>query len=308
MVGDGLRDQVSPELFEAFHALMGEKAQTYDQVRQILLDRLEDGPASVMGMINKIKGQIGENRFMSHAATLGGEARLADLANQEAWDVAIDNAEGATQYVQVKMYQNPADIVRQIEVVEEKLTIPGRITDGDKIVESIDYAIPTDTYDAVQEQLLNLGIEANLIPMESSALEAGAVVQAGFDNVGPRAIEHLFGQLLISGASAAVLHGLVNGFMLYKGAKDASSFLCDTTSETSLTVSGIAAGMGVEAVLSRLALIGGVPTYVLVLTTSITTRSVLKRVLSRRGYVQWLDEQNQALSARIDHGSLMPVA
>lgn len=309
MIGDGLRDQVSPDLFQAFHALMGEKAQSYDQVRQILLDRMEDGPASVFGMINKIKGQVGENWFIDQAQALGLEARLAESGSQEAWDVAVDRADGAAQYVQVKMYQDPVGIVEHIQDVQAKLQVPGQITDGERAVEAIDFAIPANTVEPVQAQLPELGLEqVNLIPMEGSTGEAGDVVQAGFDHVGPEALEHLFGQLLGAGISAAALHGLVHGFLIYKGAKSASSFLSETVSQTGLTISGIAAGMGVEAVLSKLAFVGGVPTYVLVLSTSITTRAVLQRVLSRRGYVDWLAEQNRALSQRLEEGPLLPAA
>ncbi len=179
--------------------------------------------------------------------------------------------------------------------------MPGQVTDGERTVEVIDFAIPAETLEPVQERLQDLGLEdVALIPLEGSAGEAGNVVQAGFDHVGPEALEHLFSQLLGAGVSAAALHGLVHGFLIYKGAKTASTFLVDTASQTGLTISGIAAGMGIEAVLSKLAFVGGVPTYVLVLSTSITTRAVLRRVLSRRGYVDWLAEQNRMLAQRLE--------
>lgn len=306
MVGDGLRDQISPELLRAFHELMGEEAESYDQVRQILLDRLEDGPASVLGMINKIKGQVGENWFLEEATRHGLDARLADLGNQEAWDVAIDHADGATQYVQVKMYQNPGEIVTHIQEVQSKLEVPGRITDGDQAVRTIDFAIPAETIEPVQRRLDELNLaDVNLIPMEGSASEAANVVQAGFNAVGPEAVQHLFAQLAGAGAAAAALHGLVNGFLVYKGAKTGADFLGDTAGDTGLTLGGIAAGMGVEAVLSHLAWVGGVPTWVLVVSTSITTRAVLARVGSRRDDVEWLRERNKLLRQRLD-GRLGP--
>jgi len=302
MVGDGLRDQVSPELFNAFHKLMGQKAQSYDDVRQILLERLEDGPASVVGMINKIKGQVGENWFVEQAQALGQNARLAELGNQEGWDVAVQQADGVTRYVQVKMYKDPNGIVEQIRNVEAKLRSPGRITDGNQAVEKIDFAIPVDTVEPVRRRVEELGIDVQLIPMTGSVREAGDVVQSGFDHVGPEALEHLFGQLFGAAVGAAAMHGLIQSFQVYKGAKSATDFLGDTATETGLTVGGIASAMSVEAVLSKLAWIGGVPTYVLVLTTSITTRSILKRILSRRDYVDWLRHQNENLAARLEDG------
>ena len=61
LVGDGLNDQISPELLDGFAELMGQKADSYDEVRSILLDKLQNGEKSVFGLVNKIKGQIGEN-------------------------------------------------------------------------------------------------------------------------------------------------------------------------------------------------------------------------------------------------------
>lgn len=190
MVGDGLRDQVSPELLGAFHELMGEKAESYDQVRQILLDRLEDGPASVLGMVNKIKGQVGENWFVDQAQALGLEARLAELGNQEAWDVAIDHANGVTQYVQVKMYQDPNGIVAHVQDIQSKLEVPGRITDGEQVVEAIDFAIPAETSGPVQQRLQELGLgDVNLVPMEGSARLTGAARNRSGPDRGWRSVQ-----------------------------------------------------------------------------------------------------------------------
>jgi len=309
LIGDGLRDQISPELLNAFRSRMGENAESYDQVRRILLDRLEDDPQSVLGMINMIKGQIGENRFVDEAQRLGLDARLADSPNQEAWDVAIDRADGATQYVQVKMHQDPDGIVSHIRDVQSKLQSPGQITDGGSPVESIDFAIPQETADHVRRRLQELDIDGvTLIPMQTSAREGAEVAQAGFDHVGPAALEHLFGQLLGATVAAASLHGMVQGFLLYKGSKDVSAFLSDTAMQTGLTTSGIAMGMGVETLLSKIAFVGGVPTFVLVFSSSIATRAVLQRMVDRKSYLEWLNQQNARLRERLAQTRLVPAS
>ena len=41
LCGDGLEDQVSPDLLKACSSLMKEKADSFDEVRQILLEKLE---------------------------------------------------------------------------------------------------------------------------------------------------------------------------------------------------------------------------------------------------------------------------
>ena len=56
MVSDGLLNQISPELRDAFAALMGEKADSYGKVRRILLQKLNAGDTSVLGLVNKAIG------------------------------------------------------------------------------------------------------------------------------------------------------------------------------------------------------------------------------------------------------------
>jgi hypothetical protein len=50
------------------------KVNSYDDVRRILLEKLDKNEASVWGIISKIQGQIGENEFVRHA---GSYAHLA---------------------------------------------------------------------------------------------------------------------------------------------------------------------------------------------------------------------------------------
>ena len=50
--GDGLQDSISPELYAGFTALMKDKAASYTAVRQILLEKLNQGDSSVRGLIS----------------------------------------------------------------------------------------------------------------------------------------------------------------------------------------------------------------------------------------------------------------
>ena len=45
--GDGLQDQVSPDLLKGFSELMKGKVNSYDDVRRILLEKLDKNEASV---------------------------------------------------------------------------------------------------------------------------------------------------------------------------------------------------------------------------------------------------------------------
>ena len=297
LVGDGLNDQISPELLYGFTGLMGQKADSYPEVRNILLDKLQDGDRAVFGLINKIKGQIGENQFLQESQAAGLNARLAELGNQEAWDVAIDHIDGTTQYVQVKMYSDAGGVVRDMQDVSQKLAGGEDILDGDRVVETIAFAVPANIVEEVRARAAELGLDTNVIPIEMTAAEAADVVRTGFDNVGPEALSNLFGELFGAGIAVAALHGLVNAFLVYKGAKAADRFLADTVEQTAVSTGAIAAGLSLELVLNQISMIGGPPTYALVFCTSMATRQILKRVARRQDYVSWLTVQNAHLAS-----------
>ena len=297
LVGDGLNDQISPELLGGFAGLMRQKADSYDEVRSILQDKLQDGDSSVFGLINKIKGQIGENQFLQEAQAVSLSARLAELGNQEAWDVAIDNADATTRYIQVKMYSDADGVVRHMQDVSHKLAEGVKISDGDQVVEAIEFAVPANIAEEVGARAAELGIDMPVIPINMTASEAAVVVQTGFDNIGPEALSNLFGELFGAGVAVAALHGLVNAFLVYKGAKAADRFLADTVEQTAVSTGAILAGMSLELVLSHISVVGGPPAYALIFCTSMATRGILKRVARRQDYVSWLRVHNAHLAS-----------
>ena len=81
-VGDGLLDQISPDLLAALTARRGESLDSYDEVRAYLQEMLARGDHSVAGVVSQIQGQVGELVFRDQA---GGHAYLASSTNQEAW-------------------------------------------------------------------------------------------------------------------------------------------------------------------------------------------------------------------------------
>lgn len=223
-IGDGLRDQISPELLEGFANLMHGKADSYNQVREILLEKLALGDASVLGLVNKIKGQIGENMFIK---TIGSGARLATSGSQEAWDIAIDHAD-QTQYVQVKMYSDADRVLHHMREVQTKVDA-GMITDGENVVHHIDFAMPSDIVQEVATQALNDPTlhDIKIISMDVTADQTADIVWEGVNNVGPHALEHLFGELLSDSLTTSTLQVVVNGFLLYKGAKILEEAIAD---------------------------------------------------------------------------------
>ncbi len=190
-------------LRDAFANLMHDKANSYGQMRQILLDHIRAGDGGfmalddprVVGFISKLKGQIGENVFTYH---VGGAAALAESGSQEAWDVAVRQANGAFEYVQVKLYASPSDVVRQMLKVQDKI-VNGCIHGcAGETVRQIDFAVPADIADRVNvlkdhfPQLDSL----HVLTIPINADHAASIVKEGMNNVGPEQLSHFFHELL----------------------------------------------------------------------------------------------------------------
>jgi len=205
-VGDGLRDQISPELLKGFERLMHDKADTYNEVREILHEKLALGDRSVLGLVNKIKGQIGENIFVKE---IGPGARLAPSGSQKGWDVIVDHSP-EPRYVQVKMYSDADRVLRQMRDVQTEVA-KGGIKDGEKVVSQVDFAVPSDIHEEVVNAASNDPIlqSIKIRPINLTAEEAGDIVYEGVNNVGPDALEHFFGELLGDIAMAGSLHAAV---------------------------------------------------------------------------------------------------
>ncbi|MGE4519928.1 MAG: hypothetical protein AB7E04_10530 [Desulfobacteraceae bacterium] len=295
LIGDGSLDQVSPTLRVAFEGLMKEKADSYSKIHQILLEKLDLGDKSVWGMVNKIKGQIGEEIFKETCAKEGISATLASSGSQEGWDVAIDQGDGITQYVQVKMYSNPNKVIEKIKEVQEKVDAGIISGDDGAPVTSIDFAVPKDIALDVEAKLDELGINIKILPINSTADEVAGIVQEGFDNMGPEAMGNFFGELLGSTVSTAAIHAITNAFLVYKGSKASAAFISETIKSSSISAIGFASGMSVEMILNQIAWIGGPPTTVLVFATSFSTRAIAKRILKRGESTEWVMNTNNNL-------------
>ncbi len=295
--GDGLQDSISPELYAGFSELMKDKAASYTAVRQILLEKLNQGDSSVRGLISKIQGQIGENSFLEH---VGSHARLAASGSQEAWDVAVSHPDEVTQYVQVKTYSNANGVMQHIRDVQEKLAAE-TVFDGDTLVKRIDFAVSEDIVDEVQSKVTAAGLDVDVLTIPITSDEARQVVEEGVANVGPEALSGFFGELLVGTLTAAALHGAVNAFLVYKGAKDRSQFFSDTVYSTGITSGGLAAAFATEAMFQKLsasaAFLGGPPAFVATFAAGVTTRMYLSRVAERRDVAGRLADGNQDLAS-----------
>jgi hypothetical protein len=288
--GDGIRDQIPKELHDAFVGLMNEKADNYGEMRKILANQIRDSDGTFLslddrrplGFISKLKGQIGENEFRRHA---GAAAQLAKSGSQEAWDVVITQPDGGHEYVQVKLYTNPNQVIAQMQEVHEKVAA-GLIEGVDgETVEHINFAIPENIANEVQQRITDrfpelADIKLHTIPL--SAKGAAGFVEEGLNNVGPEQLEHLFNELLGGLLVAGSLHVLVNGFLWYKGAKEFSTAFEDVMANTALSAAGIGIGLLAETLTSA------VPAAAVV---AIGGRAVLSRFArSRWDFADFLEE------------------
>ncbi len=294
LIGGGVRGKISPELVAGFQNLMGDEADSISELESILLEKLVAGDKSVLGMINKIKGQIGEDHLISAARDMGLDARLAESGSQEGWDIAVgDGVDHAKQYIQVKAYESADAVIHHMREVADKVNA-GAITDGDTVVRAIDFAVPHDIYDEVVQKAVGLGSSANIIPLDLTAAEAGEIVQQGFDAVGRSSFDEILSRLAIGSGTAVALHAVMTAYLMRKRSEESRSFLKDVSTQGVISSGGIATALLTETTLKVLGFAtGSIPAIGAIVLTSMAARGVFRRILSREHYAEWLIRQTE---------------
>lgn len=298
---DQFLDQINSELVEAFGSLSKDRFVSVAEVREKLIEMTKRGDDSVVGFVNKITGQIGENRFMEESIKNGIRARLAESGNQLGWDIVRQKGGGESEYIQVKFSNDPDYVIKSIEETQTRLD-HGMVKDGEQIVESVNFAVSENIYEDVRTEVLNRGYDLELYRVELPNEEARDLVETGFGFTlyTEEAVENLFSELFGSIATAGAIHLLTNGFLMYKGAKNVREFWNDTVDNTAISSGALTMGMVAEIFLTNVIRSGGLPLYVAVAGTTYVTRQVLKRLVNRQSYVDWLREQNKELNVLIE--------
>ncbi len=262
--GHSLLDQIPHELKSAFKELMGEKADTPKEMQHILLKHIS-APAGgfralddrhVVGFVNKLKGQIGENQFRQHVGTA---AALAPSKIQEAWDVSFDH-DGVRDYIQVKLHGNAHGVVRHMVKVHEKVLHGLDGLHGEQ-VNHVYFAVPADIHDEVQRlvehhDLSHVSVYHQTIPICPRG--AADIVNEGMCNVGPDQLSHFFNELLCGALAAGSLHAVVNGFLWYKGSKEIAAAIAETVASTGISTVGIGVGLIAETLCHATAVSTGI--------------------------------------------------
>jgi hypothetical protein len=294
VTGDRLLNQISPELLQAFAHLEGEKADTYEEVRAILAEKLALGDASVLGLVNKVKGQVGEDKFVEtfdHSA-------LVESRNQEAVDAFIASSNGSLRYVQVKMYADPNKVVEHMLEVQHKVADGQILVDGN-LADAVDFAVPADIADAVREKAANhpelLGM--NILPLPTTASEVGDVVMDAANNVA-HPVLHLAQDALGSVMTVAALDLLTNTYMVAAGKRSATEAGQHAVINTSISTVGVVTSKGVALLVSKTAAVSH--PIALPILAAIAARSLAKRWYSgREDFIERLRSESDWLDVLI---------
>ncbi len=306
LVGDGLTDTIPPEVLEAFKGIMGEKADTYQEVKAIIVDKVQKGEASIEGLKNTIQGRLGELEFIDK---VGDKARLASLPNQEGWDIAIDKDE-VTRYVQVKVYNDADRALDKLKELQEKIA-DGKIQDGEKVIDSVDFAVNSDIYEEVKEKATALGLDTKILDIgvtheklrDIMNSTQAAVAGDAWEQLKPFA-EELFGDMI----EAAFLPAVISAFLAWKKNNDADFIMEEAFTTTIIYTGSIAASSlaytltnkiiefaNILADIEEATSILNASAGVVGVATSITARAVLRRIANSRFFARRMMEENRKL-------------
>lgn len=304
---DSIPEQVKKgfERFK-FKELMGEHADTPYEMKLVLLKKAEEGNSNLKGLLIKIQGQIGENEFKNG---VGETACLAPQGNQRGWDVKVEDPSGTqTQYVQVKVYKDSDAAIDKLQQVQDELS-KGLILDEGKVVKKVDFAVNDEIFEEVKQKAGEIGIPATILNIGISHEEITSALETARKNVVDSPLNNFFEELLGGVCTGAALHAAVNGFLVWKGAKEKHAAVEDTVYSSAITGGGIGASFASEAILSRILLIGEYEHAWAVLASPIGglvhlgvgfyARGVLRRLADRRHVARRLSEGNRHLNQLI---------
>lgn len=234
LFSDGLQYRISPELYAEFENLVGKKNKSKDDVRDVLMEKIEQGDIAVPVLLNKIKGQLGENLFMTEAQTMDIRAKLAEFDRQEGWDVAIDRID-ETQFVRVMLDIDTEAVVEEITRINDQLEVGELKYEGAQI-EQIDFAVPESIYDEVSAMVANEAMNVEVFPVALSAEEQ----YNAFD------LKNLFNNLFDTMIPTIALHNMVSAFQAYKDAEALETFVGDPVLQANIAIIKVNGGLLAE--------------------------------------------------------------
>lgn len=302
-----LEERVPSEVREAFADLMGERADTAEKVRDLLIEKYRGGDASLMGLLNKIQGQLGENQFLQ---ATDGFARLAPSGSQEGWDVVVGAGSGA-RYVQVKVYADPNTVVKHMEAVNRKVD-EGKLLaeDGQTVVRQVEFAVNTDILDAVRAKANASGLHNPVLDLGTSREDIRSWISAANEQAMHPPLESFFADVLQSALSASAMNAAINGFLVWYGAKERNTAIEDTAYATIVSAGFFTTAHAVSQFIGtpldlKFAMWGEPVAGAIAFVIASGARSALRRLADRRFVARRLAEGNEHLRS-LSHMSDAP--
>jgi len=283
---------------------MGEKADSYLEIRTQILEKIEKGDPSIEGLMNKIQGQMGENAFEKAA---NGAAHLAESGSQAGYDLYIPKG-NTTQFIQAKVYKSPQDVIEKMRDVNTR-TAQGSITapDGTSI-ENIDFAVNSEIYEDVKELAAQEGLPNQVLNLGASREEIRDLLNTSMDMAASTPLDGFFSDVLGGVVTGGALHCAVNGFLVAFSAKERGDAIEDIVHHSLATGGGVVAGASAEATVALTAetlLIAEMETVAAFITgpigaavvfgVGLGSRSLIKRFSNRRYLEKTLSEGNQKI-------------
>ena len=301
-----LIDSVPEEVRAGFEVLMKEKADTIHEIKALLLQNAKEGEKNLEGLLNKIQGQIGENLFKESVKG----ATLAPKLNQRGFDIRIEK-DGTYDYVQVKVYRDENAAIKNLKELQEDLA-NGLIIDEETqyVVKRIDFAVNKDIYENVRQKAEELGFDGKIRNLNATRDEIRGYLEEAVENA-EHPIENFFGELLGGVCKGVALHAAINGFLIWKGAKEKEQALEDTIYSSVISGGGFAAAAAAEGLLGRALINAGLEGSAEFLTSTVGggiilapialyAREILKRLGDRKNVAERLSSGNRKLHGLIE--------
>ncbi len=276
-------DDLPTDLKESFTELMKGKADSYTELRELIIEKYDKTPKSIEGLMNKIQGQYGENIFKEN---IGNGAELAKNGSQEGWDIKVPR-NGFDEHIQVKVYKDSDSVIEQIKKVNEKIEA-GQIKD----VDQINFAVNSDIFLEVRERAEELDLQNKIYFFLQAEAGIRDTLEAGFEAIkNTSLLDNFFSEIFSLTTSSASIHAASNAFLVWKCSKEKSQAIEDTIYSSAISTGGIITSVGSRAIiteaaaLTELELIGtllGPVGLVTSIGVGYGTREYLKRLSQRR--------------------------
>lgn len=262
------------------------------------LEKLQNkGASSLLGLTNKVKGELAEQYVLEHDSTL----KQATVINEEAWDLFQDSSAG-TEYIQIKSYKDASGVLSEMQDVYEKL-LEGKIEgiNGEK-VENITWGVSDNIFEELSLEKIKDKFGFEVFPIGITNDEITQIVGNDFQHtIDSNNFFENFGLPLFTMS----LESGKNAYLYRTNRKDAKKAIQDTVTRSlisTLAVQGsfIAETVALELCIPLIAPIAGIGGAIL-------TRAFIKSGQLRFTSAEVMEFDNKRLASYLEkYSSAIP--